>query len=311
MSGTIHDSMTDLIGATPLVCLKRLSEGPGEIVAKLESLNPMGSVKDRIGLAMILAAEKDGSLKPGGEIIEATSGNTGIALAFVGAARGYKLTLVMPESMSLERRAVLRALGAELVLTEAAGGMKGAITKAEELVAERPGAFMPDQFANPANPEAHFTNTAEEIWADTDGRVDVLVSGVGTGGTIMGVTRRLRELNPDLISVAVEPEDSPVLSGGQPGPHKIQGIGAGFIPAILDTGLINEVITVGNEESMEMSRLAAIREGLFVGISSGSALLAAVQVAERPEMAGKRIVVVIPSFGERYLSSDLFREFLY
>ena len=311
MSGTIHDSMTDLVGATPLVRLKRLSGGPGEIVAKLESLNPMGSVKDRIGLAMILAAEKDGSLEPGGEIIEATSGNTGIALAFVGAARGYKLTLVMPESMSLERRAVLRALGAELVLTEAAGGMKGAITKAEELVAERPGAFMPDQFTNPANPEAHFTNTAEEIWADTGGRVDVLVSGVGTGGTLMGVTRRLRELNPELISVAVEPEDSPVLSGGQPGPHKIQGIGAGFIPAILDTGLINEVITVGNEESMEMSRLAASREGLFVGISSGSALLAAVQVAERPEMAGKRIVVVIPSFGERYLSSDLFREFLY
>ena len=311
MSGTIHDSMTDLIGATPLVRLKRLSEGPGEIVAKLESLNPMGSVKDRIGLAMILAAEKDGSLKPGGEIIEATSGNTGIALAFVGAARGYKLTLVMPESMSLERRGVLRALGAELVLTEAAGGMKGAIAKAEELVAERPGAFMPDQFTNPANPEVHYRTTAEEIWADTDGRVDVLVSGVGTGGTLTGVTRRLRKLNPDLISVAVEPEDSPVLSGGQSGPHKIQGIGAGFIPAILDTGLINEVITVGNDESMEMSRRAASREGLFVGISSGSALLAAVQVAERPEMAGKRIVVVIPSFGERYLSSDLFREFLY
>jgi len=311
MNGTIHDSMTDLIGATPLVRLKRLSEGPGEIVAKLESLNPMGSVKDRIGLAMILAAEKDGTLEPGGEIIEATSGNTGIALAFVGAARGYKLTLVMPESMSLERRAVLRVLGAELVLTEAAGGMKGAISKAEELVTERPGAFMPDQFTNPANPEVHYRTTAEEIWADTGGRVDVLVSGVGTGGTLTGVTRRLRELNPDLISVAVEPEDSPVLSGGQAGPHKIQGIGAGFIPAILDTGLINEVITVGNEESMEMSRLAASREGLFVGISSGSALLAAVQVAERPEMAGKRIVVVIPSFGERYLSSDLFREFLY
>lgn len=311
MSGTIHDSMTDLIGATPLVRLKRLSEGPGEIVAKLESLNPMGSVKDRIGLAMILAAEKDGTLEPGGEIIEATSGNTGIALAFVGAARGYKLTLVMPESMSLERRAVLRALGAELVLTEAAGGMKGAISKAEELLAERPGAFMPDQFTNPANPEVHSLTTAEEIWADTGGRVDVLVSGVGTGGTLTGVTRRLRELNPDLISVAVEPEDSPVLSGGQPGPHKIQGIGAGFIPSILDTDLINEVITVGNDESIEMSRRAASREGLFVGISSGSALLAAVQVAERPEMAGKRIVVIIPSFGERYLSSDLFREFLY
>ncbi len=311
MNGTIHESMSDLIGATPLVHLKKLSQGPGEIVAKLESLNPMSSVKDRIGLAMIQAAEKDGRLSPGGEIIEATSGNTGIALAFVGAARGYKVTLVMPESMSLERRATLRVLGAELVLTEAAGGMKGAIARAEELQAERPGAFIPDQFTNPANPDVHYRTTAEEIWADTGGRVDVLVSGVGTGGTLTGVTRRLRELNPDLITVAVEPEDSPVLSGGQPGPHKIQGIGAGFIPAILETDLISEVITVGNEESMEMSRRAARTEGLFVGISSGSALLAAVQVAERPEMAGKRIVVIIPSFGERYLSSDLFREFLY
>jgi cysteine synthase A len=311
MSGTINDSMSDLIGATPLVRLKRLSKGPGEIVAKLESLNPMSSVKDRIGLAMIQAAEKDGRLSPGGEIIEATSGNTGIALAFVGAARGYKVTLVMPESMSLERRATLRALGAELVLTEAAGGMKGAIARAEQLQTERPGSFIPDQFKNPANPDVHYRTTAEEIWADTDGRVDVLVSGVGTGGTLTGVTRRLRELNRNLITVAVEPEDSPVLSGGQPGPHKIQGIGAGFIPAILETELINEIITVGNEESMEMSRRAARTEGLFVGISSGSALLAAVQVAERPEMAGKRIVVIIPSFGERYLSSDLFREFLY
>jgi cysteine synthase A len=311
MSGTINDSMSDLIGATPLVRLKRLSKGPGEIVAKLESLNPMSSVKDRIGLAMIQAAEKDGRLSPGGEIIEATSGNTGIALAFVGAARGYKVTLVMPESMSLERRATLRALGAELVLTEAAGGMKGAIARAEQLQTERPGSFIPDQFKNPANPDVHYRTTAEEIWADTDGRVDVLVSGVGTGGTLTGVTRRLRELNRNLITVAVEPEDSPVLSGGQPGPHKIQGIGAGFIPAILETDLINEVITVGNEESMDMARRAARTEGLFVGISSGSALLAAVQVAERPETAGKRIVVIIPSFGERYLSSDLFREFLY
>ncbi len=311
MYGTIHDSMSDLIGATPLVRLKQLSRGPGEIVAKLESLNPMGSVKDRIGLAMIQAAEKDGRLSPGGEIIEATSGNTGIALAFVCAARGYRVTLVMPESMSLERRVTLRALGAELVLTEATGGMKGAIAKAGELQAERPGSFIPDQFTNPANPDVHYRTTAEEIWADTDGRVDVLVSGVGTGGTLTGVTRRLLELNPDLITVAVEPEDSPVLSGGQPGPHKIQGIGAGFIPAILETDLINEIITVGNEESMEMARLAARTEGLFVGISSGAALLAAVQVAERPEMSGKRIIVIIPSFGERYLSSDLFREFLY
>ena len=311
MSGTIHDNISDLVGATPLVRLKRLSRGPGEIVAKLESLNPMGSVKDRIGLAMIQAAENDGCLSPGAEIIEATSGNTGIALAFVGAARGYKVTLVMPESMSLERRATLRAMGAELVLTEAAGGMKGAIARAEQLQVERPGSFIPDQFKNPANPDVHYRTTAEEIWADTDGRVDVLVSGVGTGGTLTGVTRRLRELNRNLITVAVEPEDSPVLSGGQPGPHKIQGIGAGFIPAILETDLINEIITVGNQESMDMARRAARTEGLFVGISSGSALLAAVQVAERPEMAGKRIVVIIPSFGERYLSSDLFREFLY
>ena len=311
MSGTIHDSMTDLIGATPLVRLKRLSRGPGEIVAKLESLNPMCSVKDRVGLAMILAAEKDGRLTPGGEIIEPTSGNTGIALAFVGAARGYQVTLTMPESMSLERRATLRALGADLVLTDAGSGMKGAIAKAEELVAERPGAFLPNQFTNPANPDVHYRTTAEEIWTDTAGQVDVLISGVGTGGTLTGATRRLRELNPDLITVAVEPGDSPVLSGGQPGSHKIQGIGAGFIPAILETGLIDEIITVGNEESMVMSRRAAREEGLFVGVSSGAALLAAVQVAERPEMAGKRIVVIIPSFGERYLSSDLFKEFLY
>lgn len=311
MGENIHDSMTDLIGGTPLVSLKRLSSGPGQIVAKLESANPMNSVKDRIGLAMILAAEKDGKLKPGGEIIEPTSGNTGIALAFVGAVRGYKVTLVMPESMSLERRATLRALGAELVLTEAAGGMNGAIAKARELVADRPEAFMPDQFANPANPDVHFRTTAEEIWAGTGGRVDALVSGVGTGGTITGVTRRLRELNPDLMAVAVEPADSPVLSGGAAGPHKIQGIGAGFIPAILETGLISEIITVGNEESMDMARRAARLEGLFVGISSGAALLAAVQLAERPEMAGQRIIVIIPSFGERYLSSDLFKEFLY
>jgi cysteine synthase A len=311
MGENIHESMTDLIGTTPLVRLQRLSKGPGEIVAKLESANPMNSVKDRIGLAMILAAERDGKLEPGGEIIEPTSGNTGIALAFVGVARGYKVTLVMPESMSLERRAVLRALGAELVLTEAAGGMNGAIAKARELLAARPGSFMPDQFANPANPEVHYRTTAQEIWADTGGRVDVLVAGVGTGGTITGASRGLRELNPDLITVAVEPADSPVLSGGEPGPHKIQGIGAGFVPAILETDLINEIITVENEEAMDMARRAARHEGLFVGISAGAALLAACRVAERPEMSGRRIVVVIPSFGERYLSSDLFREFLH
>mgnify|MGYP001819098215 CR=1 FL=1 len=311
MSGSIHDSITDLIGGTPLVRIGRLSAGPGELVVKLESFNPMSSVKDRIGLAMIEAAEKDGRLVPGGEIIEPTSGNTGIALAFVGAARGYKVTLVMPDSMSMERRATLRAMGAELVLTPAAEGMNGAIAKAGELLAERPGAFKPDQFANPANPDIHYRTTAEEIWADTDGRVDVLVSGVGTGGTLTGTTRRLRELNPDLVTVAVEPEDSPVISGGQPGPHKIQGSGAGFIPDNLDTGLVSETITVGNDEAMAMARRAAREEGLFVGISSGAALAAGVAVAGRPEMEGKRIVVIIPSFGERYLSSDLFKEFLY
>lgn len=311
MGGNIYDSITDLVGATPLVRVGRLSGGPGELLAKLESFNPMSSVKDRIGLAMIEAAEQDGLLKPGGEIIEPTSGNTGIALAFVGAARGYKVTLVMPDSMSMERRATVRALGAELVLTEAAGGMNAAITKADELLAARPGAFKPDQFANPANPAVHARTTAEEIWADTGGKVDVLVSGVGTGGTLTGTTRRLRELNPDLVTVAVEPEESPVISGGQPGPHKIQGIGAGFIPENLDTDLISETITVGTDKAMEMARRAAREEGLFVGISAGAALVAGVALAARPEMAGKRIVVIIPSFGERYLSSDLFKEFLY
>jgi cysteine synthase A len=310
MSGRIYDNITDLIGGTPLVRLNRLFDTQAEVLAKLESGNPMSSVKDRIGLAMIEAAERDGKLEPGGEIIEPTSGNTGIALAFVGAARGYKVTLVMPDSMSRERRGILRALGAELVLTEAAGGMKGAIAIAHELLEQRPGAIMPDQFGNPANPEVHYRTTAEEIWADTDGRVDVLVSGVGTGGTLTGTTRRLRELNPGLVTVAVEPTDSPVLSGGAPGPHKIQGIGAGFVPAILETDLINEVITVGNDEAMAMARRAAREEALFAGISSGAALVAAGQLAARPDLAGKRIVVIIPSFGERYLSSDLYREFM-
>jgi len=310
MNEKIFDSITDLIGGTPLVRLSRLFGGEAEVVAKLESANPMSSVKDRIGLAMIEAAERDGKLEPGGRIIEPTSGNTGIALAFVGAARGYKVTLVMPESMSRERRAILRALGAELVLTEAAGGMKGAIAKAEELLKEMPDAFMPDQFGNPANPDVHYRTTAEEIWADTGGRVDVLVAGVGTGGTLTGVTRRLRELNPALVAVAVEPSDSPVLSGGKPGPHKIQGIGAGFVPEILETDLISEVVTVGNDESMDMARRAVREEALFGGISTGAALVAAGRVASRPDMAGKRIVVVIPSFGERYLTSDLYREFM-
>ncbi len=306
MTDRIHESIIDLVGGTPLVRINHLTEGAADLVAKLESFNPMASVKDRIGLAMIEAAEKDGRLKPGGEIIEPTSGNTGIALAFVAAAKGYKVTLVMPESMSLERRVVMRALGAELELTPAAEGLKGTIARARELVAERPDAFMPDQFANPANPEVHARTTAEEIWADTGGKVDVLVSGVGTGGTLTGVGRRLREKNPDLMIVAVEPEESPILSGGEPGPHKIQGIGAGFVPEILDTSLISEIITVSSDEAMEMARRAARQEGLFVGISSGAALTAGCRLAARPELASRRIVVVLPSFGERYLSSDLF-----
>ena len=310
MGEQIHGDASGLVGATPLVRINRIHTGPCEILAKLEAQNPLSSVKDRIGLAMIEAAERDGHLAPGGEIIEATSGNTGIALAFVGAAKGYKVTLTMPESMSLERRAVLRALGAELVLTEAAGGMKGAIAKADELLAARPGAFMPNQFSNPANPDVHYRTTAEEIWTDTAGQVDALVSGVGTGGTLTGTTRRLRELNRNLLTFAVEPVESPVISGGQPGPHKIQGIGAGFIPDNLDTSLISETITVSNDEAMDMARAAARQEGILAGISSGAALTAAIQVAGRPQMAGKRIVVILPSFGERYLSSDLYKQFM-
>lgn len=306
MSERIFHSVIELIGGTPLVRINHLTDGAADLVVKLESLNPMSSVKDRIGLAMIEAAEKDGRLKPGGEIIEPTSGNTGIALAFVGAARGYKVTLVMPESMSKERRIVMRALGANLVLTPAAEGLKGTIAKAKEMTAANPAAFMPDQFANPANPEIHARTTAEEIWADTAGRVDVFVAGIGTGGTFTGVARRLRELNPDLLAVAVEPTGSPVLSGGEPGPHKIQGIGGGFVPEILDTSLISEIIQVDDEDAMEMARRAALEEGLLVGISSGAALVAGCRLAARPDMAAKRIVAIVPSFGERYLSSDLF-----
>jgi cysteine synthase A len=310
MAERIFDNPTDLVGGTPLVRIRRMHTGSCEILAKLEAQNPLGSVKDRIALAMVQAAEREGLLRPGGEIIEPTSGNTGIGLAFVGAARGYKVTLTMPDSMSLERRAVLRGLGAELVLTPAAGGMKGALAKAAELLAERPGAFMPNQFSNPANPDVHYRTTAEEIWADTDGRVDVLVCGVGTGGTLTGTTRRLRELNPRLLAIAVEPTASAVISGGAPGPHKIQGIGAGFIPDNLDVGLISETITVSNEDAMDAARRAAAEEGLFMGISSGAALVAALQVAARPAMDERRIVVVLPSFGERYLSSDLYKHFM-
>ncbi|MDO9695720.1 MAG: cysteine synthase A [Candidatus Latescibacteria bacterium] len=310
MTTRIHDSVLDLVGNTPLVRLPRLNSTAADLVAKLEYFNPMASVKDRIGKAMIEAAERDGLLAPGGEIIEPTSGNTGIGLAFVCAAKGYRLTLTMPESMSRERRAILRALGAELVLTPAAGGMKGAIARAGELVAERPGAFMPQQFDNPANPEVHRRTTAEEIWRDTGGEVDVLISGVGTGGTLTGVASVIKPRRPGFRAVAVEPAESPVLSGGAAGPHKIQGIGAGFVPSILDTALIDEIIKVTNDEAMAMARRAAREEGLFVGISSGAALHAALAVAARPESAGKRIVVVIPSFGERYLTSDLYRDLL-
>lgn len=307
--GKIYDSILDTIGATPLVRVNRLAEAHGvqaEIIGKLEFFNPLASVKDRIGFAMIDAAEKAGHLKPGSVIVEPTSGNTGIALAFVAAAKGYRLILTMPESMSVERRKMLKLLGAELELTPADKGMKGAIAKAEEIVAATPGAFMPQQFKNAANPAIHRVTTAEEIWNDTAGTADVLISGVGTGGTLTGVSEVLKQRKPGFLTVAVEPEDSPVLSGGQPGPHKIQGIGAGFVPDILQTGLIDEVVRIGNETAMKTAREAARLEGLPVGISSGAALAAAIEVGKRPEMAGKRIVAIIPSFAERYLSTALF-----
>ncbi|WP_339854267.1 cysteine synthase A [uncultured Nisaea sp.] len=307
--GKIYDSILDTIGATPLVRVSKLAAAKGvkaDILAKLEFFNPLASVKDRIGRAMIEAAEASGALKPGATIIEPTSGNTGIGLAFVAAAKGYKLILTMPESMSIERRKMLAFLGAEIVLTEAPLGMKGAIAKAEELVAKTPGAFMPQQFANPANPDIHVRTTAEEIWADTGGDIDAFVSGIGTGGTITGAGGVLKQRNPKLHVVAVEPEASPVLSGGSPAPHKIQGIGAGFVPEILDTRIYDEIVKVSNEAAIETSREAARIEGLPAGISSGAALAAAFEIGKRPEMEGKRIVVIIPSFAERYLSTALF-----
>jgi cysteine synthase A len=303
----IYDDVTKLIGNTPLVRLNKLTQGlNATIVAKLEFYNPASSVKDRIGVAIIDAAERSGELKPGGTIVEATSGNTGIALAFVGAARGYNVVLTMPESMSKERRALLRAYGAELVLTDPALGMKGAVARSEEVAAERPGAILARQFANEANPEIHRQTTAEEIWKDTDGQVDIVVAGIGTGGTITGVGQVLKARKPDVKMIAVEPEESPILNGGQPGPHKIQGIGANFVPEILDTSIYDEVIDVNAATSVQWARRAATEEGLLVGISSGAALSAAVQVAQRPENEGKLIVVIIPSFGERYLSTILF-----
>ena len=304
----IADSITDLVGRTPLVRLARIDDGTGaRILGKLESFNPAGSVKDRIGLAMIEAAERDGKLTPGKSVIvEPTSGNTGIALAFVAAAKGYRCVLTMPETMSVERRNLLRAYGAELVLTPGAEGMRGAIAAAEEIAGRTEGAFIPQQFENPANPEAHRRTTAEEIWNDTNGGIDAFVSGVGTGGTITGVGQVLKARKPSLRVVAVEPEDSPVLSGGNPGPHKIQGIGAGFVPPILDTGVFDEVITVSNDDAFTYARLCAKVEGIPVGISSGAAIAAAVKVGVRAEMKGKTIVLIIPSFAERYLSTALF-----
>jgi cysteine synthase A len=308
--GKIYASITDTIGDTPLVRLDRIAKEKGvraHLLGKLEFFNPISSVKDRIGVAMIDALEAQGRIAPGrGVLVEPTSGNTGIALAFVAAARGYKLILVMPESMSVERRKMLALLGAELVLTPASQGMKGAIAKASEIVAATPGAIMPQQFENPANPEIHRRTTAEEIWNDTEGGVDIVVSGVGTGGTLTGVGQVLKARKPSVRMVAVEPEDSPVLSGGAPGPHKIQGIGAGFAPPILDRSLIDEVVTVGNQTAFDTARLVARIEGIPVGISSGAAIAAAIDVARRPENDGKTIVVIVPSFAERYLSTALF-----
>ena len=303
----IAEDITQLIGNTPLVRIRRLSEGAGAtVVAKLEFFNPAHSVKDRIGVAMIEAAEKAGLIGPDTIILEPTSGNTGIALAMVCAARGYKCVFTMPETMSRERRALLRAYGAELVLTPGPDGMPGAIAKAEELAKTDLRYFIPQQFENPANPAIHRATTAEEIWADTDGAVDFVVAGVGTGGTITGVGQVLKERKPSVKLIAVEPAASPVLSGGQKGPHPIQGIGAGFVPAILDTSIIDEIIKVENADALDLARRAAREEGLLVGISSGAAIWAALQVAKRPENAGKLIVVIVPSFGERYLSTVLF-----
>lgn len=309
LRGRIYDSIAETIGNTPLVRIPRLSREEGldaDVLLKLEFFNPIASVKDRIGVGMILALEEAGKLQPGATLIEPTSGNTGIGLAFICAARGYRLILTMPESVSVERRKMLRYLGAEIELTPREQGMKGAVAKARSLLAETPGAVMPDQFGNPANPAIHRKTTAEEIWKDTDGRVDVVVSGIGTGGTLTGVGQVLKPRKPGLRMVAVEPEASPVLSGGAPAPHPLQGIGAGFVPEILDTGLIDEVVKVSNAESFDWARRLARTEGIPAGISSGAALAAAVQVAKRPESKGKTIVTIIPSFAERYISTALF-----
>ncbi len=305
----IYDDITQLVGRTPLVRLKRLGEGlPGQVVLKLESFNPLSSVKDRIGLNMIVAAEREGRLTADTVLVEPTSGNTGIALAFVCASRGYRLILTMPESMSLERRALLKTLGAELHLTPAANGMKGAIERAKQLVAENPNHLMLQQFENPANPEIHRLTTAEEIWEDTGGAVDFMVAGVGTGGTITGVSQVIKERKPSFQAVAVEPVDSPVLSGGAPGPHKIQGIGAGFVPGVMDLESVDEIVQARFEDAVEVARRLAKEEGILCGISSGANVWAALQLAARPENAGKMIVTVICDTGERYLSTALFEQ---
>ncbi|WP_297081464.1 cysteine synthase A [uncultured Demequina sp.] len=307
----IYEDATALIGNTPLVRINALAEGAGAtVLGKLEFYNPANSVKDRLGVAIVDAAEKDGSLKPGGTIVEATSGNTGIALAMVGAARGYTVVLAMPETMSKERRALLRAFGAELVLTPGPEGMKGAVEAANKIAEERPGSILARQFANEANPEIHRRTTAEEIWNDTDGEVDIVVAGIGTGGTITGVGEVLKAKKPEIQIIAVEPAESPILNGGEPGPHKIQGIGANFVPEILNTEIYDEVIDVDSETSVATARAVARKEGLLVGISSGAAIHAAIQVANRPENAGKTIVTIIPSFGERYLSSVLYADLM-
>ena len=305
---SIANNILDKIGNTPLVRINKLNQGGAEVVAKVESFNPGGSVKDRIAFAMIDAAEKAGLLKPGALIIEPTSGNTGVGLALVAAVKGYHLILTMPETMSIERRKLAAAYGAEIVLTEGAAGMKGAIAKALELQAQNPGSFIPQQFENPANPAYHKAHTGPEIWNDADGKVDAFVAGVGTGGTLTGVAQYLKQQNPDVKIFAVEPDTSPVLSGGKPGPHKIQGIGAGFVPKVFDPGIVTKVVTVSAENAGKTARAAAAREGLLIGISSGAALYAALELAKQPEFAGKRIVVLLPDTGERYLSTWLFAD---
>jgi cysteine synthase len=302
----IFENIASTVGFTPLVQINKLGSGKATILAKLELFNPCGSVKDRIALAMIEAAEKKGLIKAETVIIEPTSGNTGIGLAFICAAKGYKLILTMPESMSIERRKLLKLFGAEIVLTPAERGMTGAVKEAERLVSENPNAFMPQQFKNPANPQIHRETTAQEIWADTDGKVDIFVCGVGTGGTITGCGEVLKRHNKNLKVVAVEPKDSPVLSGGKPGPHKIQGIGAGFVPEVLNVEIIDEIIQVSNDDAMKTARQLAVKEGVLAGISSGAALWAAIQVSQRPENEGKTIVVILPDTGERYISTEMF-----